>query len=185
MVAQAETNTIEILKQFSYAVRDKDIEVISLLLSPTGVFAAQDGELGTIQVFKDTFIQWLNSRLKTAEITGIEYDTCIHCSMGSPVVLFNDGQFPRIIADDSEKIMTGLMLEVNDGLITGISFCYSFAHRENRCHFEVLGDRVKELTAQGMPLMQACNTVVEKYGIKQSINNSNKSKFNNIKNNPK
>lgn len=168
MVAQAETNTSEILKQFSYAVRDKDIEVISLLLSPTGVFAAQDGELGTIQVCKDTFIQWLNSRLKTAEITKIDYDSCIHCSMGSPVVLFNDGQFPRIIADDSEKTMTGLMLEVSDGPITGISFCYSFAHRENRCHFEIMGDRVKDLTAQGVPLMQACNMIVDRYGIKSN-----------------
>lgn len=167
MVAHAETNTKETIKQFVQAVRDKDYAPLSLLLSPTGVFAAQDGELATIQVSKDTFIQWLNSRLKTAAITKIEYDTCIHCSMGSPVVLFNDGQFPRIIADDSEKSLTGLMFEVNNGLISGISFCYSFAHHENRCHFEIMSDRVKELTAQGMPLMQACNTVVEKYGIKR------------------
>jgi hypothetical protein len=166
MIPGIETSTRKIVMQFAEAVRDNETDLISSLLSETGVFAAQDGGLGTIQVSKETFIQWFISRLNEAVISKVDYDTCIYCSMGSPVVLFNDGQFPRIIADDSEKSMTGLMLEVSEGLIAGISFCYSFAHLENRCHFEIMSDRVKELTAQGVPLMKACNTVIERYGIK-------------------
>lgn len=164
MTHTIDTQEKEIVRLFSQAVRDKELEVISSLLSPDGVFDTQDRELATVQADRDTYLAWFSSLLKKAVIHSVDYDTCIHCRMGNPVVLFNDGQFPRRIKDDSEKAMTGLMLEIDNGLITGISFCYSFAHRENCYQFERYGPLVDDLVSQGIPLREACRIVTEQHG---------------------
>ena len=65
-------------------------------------------------------------------------------SFGSPVVLFNGGNFPRVIKDSSERSKTGLMLEFIDGKIATLKFCYVFANNENKYVFECNIERMKE-----------------------------------------
>ena len=92
MVSQITTQ--EIVEQFSGAVRSKDMARIAMLLADNGEYNTQDAELNTItDSNKVQFLDWLTKQLSQNEVAKIEYDTCILCRTGNPVVLFNEGLF--------------------------------------------------------------------------------------------
>jgi len=122
--------------EFANAVRLKEINLIENLLSDTGSFNIQDFELETQDASKEQFINWFGQKLESATIDKVDFDQCLHCIIGNKVVLFNDGKFPRVIKDVSERSKTGLMLEIEEDKIVGINFCYVFAKTENLYQFE-------------------------------------------------
>ena len=159
------TSTKDIVQQFAAAVQNKDFEQIASLLAEDGKFNTQDAELNTLEATgKDEFMNWFIPALSGTSISSIEYDTCILCKMGNPVVLFNDGKFPARKLETASKSMTGLMLDIADGLICGISFCYYFATRENKYQYECLSEEVDKLVATGMTLRQAASIVLIEKG---------------------
>ena len=98
----------------------------------------------------------------------IDYDNCIHCSIGNPVVLFNNGLFPRDIKDVSERSKTGLMLRIEHNKIIEIKFCYAFAVTENKYVFDCKMAKIKEYEAKGFSYKEAFG-IVNKIGLKDLL----------------
>ena len=120
-----------IVNEFVEAIRAKDIGWISNLLDPNGVFDIELPDQDTLEVNREEFMNWLAEPLNRTEITSVEYDQCLFCKIGNPVVLFNKGKFPRK-AKVGERPKAGMMLNVNEnGLIDLIQFCFTFLHRDN------------------------------------------------------
>ena len=159
-------DTKEIVIAFAKAVQKKDFDLIASLLAGDGKFNTQDAELNTIDdCNKEQFIDWFKNHIASKEITKIEYDNCIMCKMGNPVVLFNEGLLV-LQPEGSEKSRTGFMLDVFDGQIMELAFCFYFAQRENKSQMEYDMIEVKKLTAQGVPKMQAIEIVLKARGCK-------------------
>ena len=83
--------------------------------------------------------------------------------MGKPVVLFNEGLLVRQPVG-IEKSRTGFILDVVDGQIQEIAFCFYFADRENKSQMEYDSEEVNKLTAKGMSLRDAITTVLTNRG---------------------
>ena len=141
----------ELENKFAKAIVNMDFQLLSEILHNDGEFNIQDKEFETKDVNKKGFIKWITT--KRNEITQVEYyfDQCLHCKIGNPVVIFNNGSFPREIKDSSEKSKTGLMLNVKDNKIDTVQFCYTLLNTENKCMFEINGDIVKEYLGASFP----------------------------------
>jgi hypothetical protein len=127
----------DVIQSFSKAIQERDIKKIQLLLSEHGVYEIQSPRLNTLQVNKKRFVSWIKKRLKQEDQITISYDQCMHCSIGATVLLLNNGSFPRQIKDSSERSKTGLMLEVQDGMISRLKFCFVLVKSENKYVFEM------------------------------------------------
>ena len=136
-MTETKATTKELVKQFSESIREPDFIEMASLLADNGKFDIQDKKLETIEVGKDEFVEWIWVQRSFSSIRSIDYDQCMHCQIGAPVVLFNDGFFLRKVKDSSERSKTGLMLEIKDGLIHAIKFCFVFVKTENKCMFEL------------------------------------------------
>ena len=162
-MSQTFTLTQNIAVEFALASERKDLHHLECLLSENGTFDIQTVDLETLEVGKYEFIKWYEMKLQETEITCAAYDRCLHCFIGNQVVLFNDGQFPRIIKDCSERSKTGIMLDIQNGLISTLKFCYLFAVTDNKFVFECRIDRIKEYQSQGMSYKEAYNEAIGNY----------------------
>lgn len=104
-------------------------------------------------------MNWYKHKLENTTITDIDYDQCLHCSIGNPVVLFNHGKFPREEKDYSARSKTGLMLNIKDNKIAEIKFYFVFLKTENKCCFEVDGEKIKAYIEQGLSIDEAIQKV--------------------------
>ena len=84
-------------------------------------------------------------RFTASEPVTVEYDQCLFCKVGNPVVLFNGGTFPHNPVEFYERNKQGLMLEFEDDLISGITFCGTFVRTHNKYNFENKGYRSTNL----------------------------------------
>lgn len=157
------TKTQDISIEFAFASKRKDLTHLESLLSENGTFDIQLADLETQEVGKYKFIKWYGMKLQETEITSIAYDRCLHCFIGNRVVLFNDGQFPRSIKDCSERSKTGIMLDIQDGLISTLKFCYLFAEADNPYVIECQLAKIKEYKSLGMPFTEAYKNVFGEY----------------------
>jgi hypothetical protein len=162
-MTQTLTQTQNIAVEFALASERKDLEHLESLLSENGTFDIQTADLETLEVGKHKFIEWYGIKLQETEITSIAYDRCLHCFIGNRVVLFNDGQFPRTVKDSSERSKTGIMLDIQDGLISTLKFCYLFAVADNKYVFECRIDRIKEYQNIGLSFNDAFKEVLGVY----------------------
>ena len=137
------SNTKDIAKEFANAVESKDLNHIKNLLSEDGIFDIQSNKT-TIEANKSEFINWFAPILENSAVTKIEYDQCLHCSIGNPVVLFNDGKFPRTIKSPTEYSKTGIMLDIKDGKIITLKFCFKFLKNENKAILECMVEKMRE-----------------------------------------
>lgn len=137
------SNTKGIAKEFATAVETKDLNHIKNLLSEDGIFDIQGNET-TLEVNKFEFIKWFAPILESFTITKIEYDHCLHCSIGNPVVLFNNGTFPRTAKSPTEYSKTGIMLDVKDGKIITLKFCFKFLKNENKAVLECMVEEMRK-----------------------------------------
>jgi len=155
--------TQNIAVEFALASKNKDLPHLESLLSENGTYDIQTADLETLEVSKQEFIEWYGMKLQETEITSIVYDRCLHCFIGNRVVLFNDGQFPRSIKDCSERSKTGIMLDIQDGLISTLKFCYLFAKADNPYVVECQLAKIKEYKSLGMPFKEAYKNVFGEY----------------------
>ena len=135
------THTEKIENAFVKAIENKDRERLIELLDDHGEFMVQDINLETPVVDKARFIDWILDCREQVEINNFYFDQCAFCKIGNPVAIINDGSFPRKIKDSSEKEKAGLMFEIENNRIHGISFCYTFLETINKYYFEVEGAR--------------------------------------------
>lgn len=139
----------DVTTTFGNALLNKDLKTIVSLLSEDGIYEIQSPRLNTLQVEKKRFVTWFKKRLKQESELTITYDQCMHCYIGGIVLLLNNGKFPRQIKDSSERSKTGLMLEVKDGLISRVKFCYVFVKSDNMYVYEIRIARIKYYIDQG------------------------------------
>ena len=160
-----QTNTKEIVHQFAAAVKNQDFDSLSLLLAEIGEYHTQDKALETVEV-KDSasFIKWLKAALSNYSITKVEFDQCLHCYIGNPVVMFNDGKFPSIIKGLFKRSLTGFMLNIVEGKINEIGFCYTFVNRENPNQIECLKPKIERLVSMGYDRRVAYRIALEESG---------------------
>ena len=125
--------------QFAKAVQNVSIDILRQLINPIGEYEIQDMNLETIEVSKEDYIQWIVNKRNEIKQLDYYFDQCLLCRIGNPVVIFNNGDFPRVMKNEGERCITGLMLNVRNEKIDVIKFCYTFLNIENRYGFEIIG----------------------------------------------
>lgn len=142
-------DTIELIKQFISASKNVNIIRLEKLLDNKGIFEIEDGNLEIIESSKADFLRWYSTKLKATKITDIIYDQCIGCSFGKNIVLFNQGTFPRMPQEFTDKTKAGLMLDTKDGKIHKIQFCFSFLKTDNKAVCDCVGEEYVKYIKQG------------------------------------
>ena len=145
----------DITLEFALASKNKNIELLKALLSEDGTFHIQDQDRNTIKVGREDFLKWYKEKLDITTIESIEYDQCLFCLLGSPVVLFNNGKFPRLVKDCGERTKTGLALNIRDNKIAEMGFCYSLLKTENKPIFEATFEKIAKYIEAGIPKNEA------------------------------
>ena len=145
----------DITLEFALASKNKNIELLKALLSEDGTFHIQDQASNTIKVGREDFLKWYKEKLDVTTIESIEYDQCLFCLLGSPVVLFNNGKFPRQVKDCSERTKTGLALNIIENKIAEMGFCYSLLKTENEPIFEATFKKIARYMEAGIPKKEA------------------------------
>jgi hypothetical protein len=135
------------VQKFIHAIMTQDVELVKSCLVKKGRFNIQDKKLKTQDRKIRGFMNWFGPRLKNSKIQHIKFDQCLHCKIGNTVIIINNGGFPREIKDRSERSKTGLMIEIEDDLISTIQFCYVFLKTENKYKFEI---DVRKLSNSGV-----------------------------------
>ena len=145
----------DLVAEFVLASKNKDLKSLKRILSKDGEFHIQDSSFNVIAVSKPEFLEWYKERLYASAIESVDYDQCIFCLIGSPVVLFNNGKFPRPLRDNTEVSKTGLMFNIVGSKIYEISFCYRFLATENKHIYEITGDRIRKYMEDGLSTEEA------------------------------
>lgn len=150
-----------IAESFVKASKQKDFEKMARLLDESGEFEIhhEHNVIGDI-VGKSLFIDWYTEKLKNSSITEVDYDQCVHCEVGAPVVLLNKGKFPRHHKESHERSKAGLMIKVLESKIFQIKFCYVFLRTKNKYVFECQGKEIKKLIMSGMSEDEAIERVI-------------------------
>lgn len=125
-----------IVKEFANATIKNDLIKISDLLCDNGDYEIQTKNLVIRKANKKSFLKWFKNKLSETQVINVDYDQCIHCYIGNPVLLFNNGEFPIIIKDSSWRTKMGLMLDVQNNIIKRIKFCALFLKTENPYVYE-------------------------------------------------
>jgi hypothetical protein len=154
------TQTKDIAAEFALASKNNDIGLLKKLLSKDGSFHIQSPSLDTIEVQREEFLEWYKKKLDATTIESIEYDQCLLCLLGKPVVLFNNGKFPRQVKDSSERAKTGLVLNIRDSKIIEMGFCYTFLRTENKNVFETTGEKIGKYIEAGIPKKEAITKAI-------------------------
>lgn len=151
---------IEIIEKFKDCLSRKNFIELEILLADHTNYDIQNNKKETKCVGKYEFIEWIKNQSSSINIESIEMDQCLFCKVGNPVLLFNDGTFPRELKNHGEYAKTGLMLEFENNLISGITFCYTFLKNENKTMFQTNLDKIKELESKGMTDKEAFKAVL-------------------------
>ncbi len=131
-------------KVFAEAIASFDSELLGHILDDKGEFEIQDEKLEIVSTDKAGFIQWITQKRNAVDKLEYTFDQCLHCSIGDPVVIFNNGEFPKAIKSDSEFSKTGLMFHIKDQLINRVKFCYRFLHTENKPCYEIGAEMIQK-----------------------------------------
>ncbi len=86
------------------------------------------------------FLKWYHTKIKATKINDVIYDQCIGCSFGNQVVIFNNGTFPRVPQEFTDKTKAGLMFEILEDKISKMQFCFSFLKTENKAVCDCIGE---------------------------------------------
>lgn len=148
-------STQDLIKVFAKASTNKDFKTIEDVLDENGVFEIQNKELKLVDTGKYEFLTWYKNIIQETTISDCSYDQCIGCSFGYHVVLFNEGYFPRVQKDSSDRSKTGFKLDTKEGKIVKMSFCFVFLKTENRYIFECIGKILNDDIMRGATFEEA------------------------------
>ena len=137
------TTQVTLTLELAEAISKFNIGNVENLLSEKGEFQILDDKDETIISNKNGFITWLNNCFveftsANEDQTQLDYtiDQCLHCRVGNPVIIINNGRFPVFTRNSWDREKIGLMLEFNDEMISDITFCGFFLKTDNPFHFE-------------------------------------------------
>lgn len=134
-----ETITLELAK----AIAAFNIAKVAELLSENGEYCIQDEKEEIVISNKAKFINWLTNCFDEflyvkEDSNELDYtvDQCLHCKIGNPVIIFENGRFPVFTRKPWQREKCGLMLEFDGNLVSGITFCFVFLKTDNPYLFE-------------------------------------------------
>jgi len=137
------TNQKSITIELANAIASFDIERVADLLSEKGEYNILDENNKIVISNKVNFINWLTKCFDeflfvNDDSNRLDYtiDQCLHCRIGNPVIIFEKGRFPVFTRNPWEREKCGLMLEFDDNLVSGITFCFVFLKTDNPYLFE-------------------------------------------------
>lgn len=123
--------------------------MVKSCLAKNGSFEVQDKKLDTKERKIRGFINWFGPILRDTKIEHVKFDQCLHYKIGNTVLIINNGYLPRLLKDNSERSKTGLMIQIEDDLISVIKFCFVFLKTENKYQFEKMVDQLRNGRAEG------------------------------------
>jgi hypothetical protein len=154
----------ELVKLFATRIVVKDYKSIDHLLDQEGIFDILSVDNEVVEVDKQEFMKWFTERLSKEEIVSIEYDQCLYCKIGNPVLLLNGGTFP-VRPRPWKNPRSGLMIKINEsGMIDQIQFCFTFLHAENKYGVTINGRTIQELLDQGHTVDEAISILKYSWG---------------------
>lgn len=121
----------DIAQQFAEACVMKNRPDIEKMLCDQGIFEIQNEELETEEVDKKTFMEWFFPIMIQQLYLPFYLNRCNGCMKGKPVIIFQEGKFPRSRWKLGDMHKSGLMIEEKDNKIVKIMFCYSFCETTN------------------------------------------------------
>ena len=137
------TDQKTIAAELAEAIATLNIANVVDLLSVNGEYNIQDENDDIVHTNKTEFLNWLGGCMDeflfvNEDRTQLSYiiDQCIHCRIGNPVIIFESGRFPVFTRDTWQREKCGLMLEFDNNLISGITFCFVFLNTDNPYLFE-------------------------------------------------
>jgi len=137
------TDQDTITLELANAIASFNIVRVIELLSETGNYCIQDENEEIVISDKASFINWLTNCFdeflyvnEDSDELNYTIDQCLHCKIGNPVIIFENGRFPVFTREPWEREKCGLMLEFDDNLVSGITFCFVFLKTDNPYHFE-------------------------------------------------
>lgn len=140
-IKKVDQNTIAI--ELANAIASFNIAKVAELLSEEGEYCIQDEKDEIVITSKVNFLNWLNDCIDEFLFVNEErnqlnfiIDHCVHCRIGNPVIIFENGRFPVFTRDPWQREKCGLMLEFDDNLVSGITFCFLFLETDNPFLFE-------------------------------------------------
>lgn len=138
------TDQKAILIELADAIASFNIDKVAELLSENGEYNILNDKDEIVYSNKADFITWLGNCFDEYVFvndgkTKLNYklDQCCYCRIGNPVIILENGKFPVFLRKPWEKEKCGLMLEFDDNLISGITFCFIFVHTDNPFQFEL------------------------------------------------
>jgi hypothetical protein len=146
-IIKTDQNTIA--AELAEAISTLSIANLVDMLAENGEYNIQDENDEIVHANKAAFLSWLAGcmdefLLVNEDRTQLNFiiDQCIHCRIGNPVIIFENGRFPVFTRDPWQREKCGLMLEFDDNLISGITFCFVFLKTENPYLFEKVGKKL-------------------------------------------
>jgi len=129
--------------ELANAIASFNIPKIEELLSDKGEYCIQDEKEEIVVSDKVNFINWLTNCIDkflyvNEDSNELNYiiDQCLHCKIGNPVIIFENGRFPVFTREPWKREKYGLMLEFDGKLVSGITFCFLFLNTDNPYLFE-------------------------------------------------
>ena len=147
--------TKNLIEVFTNASLTKDYHRIETLLDDKGEFEIQNKELEIVDSNKAAFLSWYIDKLEEHTITDFIYDQCIGCSFGEQIVLFNNGYFPKVQKDTSDRSKVGFRIDTKDNKICKIALCFVFLRTENKYIFECIGKIINDAVKTGSSMEEA------------------------------
>lgn len=139
-----------IAEELAEAIASFNIIKVGNLLSENGEYSTLNEKNETVYANKSIFITWLGNLYNDYKAINnisdkLEYtlDKCSYCRIGNPVIIFENGKFPINMKEPWEMEKCGLMLQFEDNLISGITFCYYFLTAENPYNYEGKCSRIE------------------------------------------
>jgi hypothetical protein len=143
METTSKTDQKTIVIELANAIASFNIDKVAELLSKNGKYCIQNEIDEIVIAKKPNFVNWLNNcydeyQSANEDQTKLNYiiDLCLHCRIGNPVIIFENGRFPVFTRDPWQREKCGLMFEFDDNLVSGITFCFVFLHTDNPFLFE-------------------------------------------------
>lgn len=130
----------ELAQELADAISTGNILLIHDLLDEDGSYIIADSKLELYKSDKYGFLNWLGPLMKERNLSSenklsFYFDQCLDCKIGNPVILFDEGKSPVKTIESWEREKLGLMIEIEDDVVSSISKCGVFEFNDNTSNF--------------------------------------------------
>jgi hypothetical protein len=132
-----------VTEELAEAIASFNLERVMSLLSDSGCFPVPGADPGVGGSEKEMFSKWLEKCYtglsrpgKKQRNLGFTIVQSMHSKTGSSILLFEDGKFPRLSPTQAPEEKSGLVIRTENGMVTGIEFCFLVLKTESPFIYE-------------------------------------------------